>query len=473
MGRNRLVEKAGFGLAAGLLCVSCSKVPGVDPGSVLSGIQTASPSPAASPGGPSSSPTPLPTATPVALGEIQMLPNYRQSVVVSNFPQALSRIRSSSYSICGALGGKLVCKGEFNIFGQSDPLNPSGQWISDVEGFPATATLHMDNNQNVAAASGNTLYYHGNPCSGFPLLGMVSNTSQTPTGASFVFPDVIRRAEMNPRGTIAVLLNNGSLYFFGTNVFKYQIPRSATTDCVKTPVKIVASDVGNSKIIDVALNVEGGMLLTQAGKIYSWGSNRYGQVGNNLTGNSNYDSSAASSQLVQIPFPGGTPLSLVSSQGYNPGVIDSAGKLFMIGFDYSGQSCNGSASEYHQFNASPTFTPPAGTFIQSVAVGGSHTLVLTKNSSTNANALFACGSNVSGMFGDGSLSGSSSLKSVPLPVAGAQILDLSVGERNSYVLVGPAVSAVVFSAGNNHKAQIKYPATPDPFPNWTQVEGGR
>jgi hypothetical protein len=445
---------------------SCKDLPTLGSVDKSSEITTPSPGPGGSPSpGPSVSPSP----SPVKLGDILMYPTYRTDRVVSNFSAPFSWIQSSSYSVCGQIQDQVVCKGEFEIFGYNSSQSPTGEWISVLEGVPTPANLLMDSHQRVAAVSGNTLYYRGNVCAGFPLLGVYSPGKAFPTGARFVFPDTIKRAGLNHRGTFVVLLKNGSAYYFGDNRVNYQVPNNTASTCVSTPVKLTEKDVGGSPITDVALNSEGGMILNQKGELYSYGSNRYGQVGNNrISSSGSVDPAVAVSKPIQIPFPAGNPVLLIPSQGYTPGIIDARGRLFMMGFDYSGQSCNGTAGAYLSFNAAPAFSPPDGSFLQAVVSGGSHTMLLTKNSA-GANSLYACGSNVSGMFGNGTLSGSNAPKSVPMPAGQTQVIAISVAERNTYLLTGSERSSVLFSAGNNDKAQISSPTT-DSIPNWVQVQ---
>ena len=124
--------------------------------------------------------------------------------------------------------------------------------------------------------------------------------------------------------------------------------------------------------------------LFDAGNLWLWGYNNYGQLGNNTTVNK--------SSPVQT-IAGGTNWKSVACGYYHTAAIKTDGTLWSCGYNGYGQLGNNSVVN----KSSPVQTIASGTNWKSVVCGHSHTAAIKTDGT-----LWVCGYNNVGQLGDNS-----------------------------------------------------------------------
>lgn len=135
-------------------------------------------------------------------------------------------------------------------------------------------------------------------------------------------------------------------------------------------------------------------VLTSEGRLFSWGSNFYGQVGDGTTQNRHQPFELS----TVFAFDNKETIGTFTTSGLTSALLTTTGRLFIWGYNRYGQLGNGSSSE---FVLTPTeVTPFVGVTeeetITTVFLKGESVLILTSN-----NRIFTWGNNQFGQLGDG------------------------------------------------------------------------
>jgi alpha-tubulin suppressor-like RCC1 family protein len=147
----------------------------------------------------------------------------------------------------------------------------------------------------------------------------------------------------------------------------------STDETQGTPMPAVAALPAGTRVTAIAAGTHDSLALTADGRVFAWGSNSFGQLG---------DGSLTSS-LVPVPvdLPAGTRVIAIAAGDYHNLALTSDGRLVAWGYNAWGQLGDGSTAD------SPVPVPvelPAGTRVTAIAAGGNHSLVLTAQSSAIA-----------------------------------------------------------------------------------------
>ena len=223
--------------------------------------------------------------------------------------------------------------------------------------------------------------------------------------------------------------SDGTLAAWGTNSSGHLGNNSTASSSV--PVAVVQSGVLSGKtVIAVAGGALHSLALCSDGTVASWGSNTYGQLGNNLAPQSIVPAGVTQSGALS----GKTAVAVAAGQFHNLALC-SDGTVAAWGLNDSGQLGDNGVS------GSQTSVPVAvvqngvlaGKTVVAVAAGQSHNLALCSDGT-----LAAWGLNGNGQLGDNLASGSQS--SVPVAVArtgvlaGKTITAISAGQFHSLAL---------------------------------------
>lgn len=206
-----------------------------------------------------------------------------------------------------------------------------------------------------------------------------------------------------------------------------------------------------AEIIPKFVHLEGGdgfsVGLTADGKLYSWGSNAYGQLGNGTKVNRNLPSLVTSDGALA-----GKNITQVSSGGFHTLAVDEAGKVYSWGIGHSGQlgnGKNGSGSE----ELEPVSISDSGLLadkeITKVSAGYHYSAALASDGT-----VFAWGRNNSGQLGDNTTTD----RNVPIAVgggggvlAGKNVVDIFAGEQFTLALTD---DGTLYSWGSNWGGQL-------------------
>jgi alpha-tubulin suppressor-like RCC1 family protein len=265
--------------------------------------------------------------------------------------------------------------------------------------------------------------------------------------------------------------STGLLYSWGAN--QYGQLGDASTQPSNVPVRVKFAK--GTKIVAAGTSYNYAMALTSGGQVYTWGYNGSGQLG---TG---FYTASEIPQLVKLPH--GTKVVKIANGGYDGLALTAGGKLWAWGDDAFGQLGNGNFKTSLQ----PVRVKiPAGVTIVSIGAGSEHGIALTSTGAaltwgrgtwgqlgngakanhdlpvqvrlpardkviavsagggfsvalTSTGKVLAWGHNTYGQLGDGSMADSTLPKQVRLP-AGLIAVGLSAGPttRHSFAIVKPA-----------------------------------
>ncbi len=175
------------------------------------------------------------------------------------------------------------------------------------------------------------------------------------------------------------ITDDGKLWSMGSNNYG-QIGMSGTGN-YRSPMQVTALDAESS--INVATSSNHSLYFNSNGKLWAMGSNNYGQLGDGTTDNRNTP--------VQITAHGSSNVVAIATGNDHSLYVTSDGKLWAMGYNNLGQLGDGSSTN----RKTPVQIAVEGDVI-AVAAGASHSLFLTSDGK-----LWAMGYNYYGQFGDG------------------------------------------------------------------------
>ena len=169
--------------------------------------------------------------------------------------------------------------------------------------------------------------------------------------------------------------------------------------------------------------------LREDGKVFTWGDNTYGQLGNGTV--------ITSDEPVEVTFPEGTIITQIAAGENHNVALDSNGNVWTWGRNNNYQIGNTRENQYTPYKVSNL---PK---VIKIAAGNNNTMVITEN-----NELYAWGLNAYGDLGLGTYTN----KVLPKKVKGVHdIIDIS-GGKSHYIVLNRA--GEVFVTGSNLYGQL-------------------
>jgi alpha-tubulin suppressor-like RCC1 family protein len=228
------------------------------------------------------------------------------------------------------------------------------------------------------------------------------------------------------------LRSDGTVYAWGSNTFG-QLGNNTTTDS-KTPVAIIGG------VTAIAAGVDHTVALTTAGVVWTWGNNSKGQLGNGSTVNSSIPLVAGSSILTPaVAISAGNQFTVALLNNY------LSTWLWAWGSNNTGQLGNGTNVD----SAYPVQVSGLAN-MTAVASGDNHSISVKYDGT-----VWAWGNNANGQMGDGT----TSPRPVPVQVntlTGVQ--GITAGNQNSFA---STTAGTVFAWGDNLFAQLGNGVGPD------------
>lgn len=185
------------------------------------------------------------------------------------------------------------------------------------------------------------------------------------------------------------------------------------------------------------------IVLTADGKVFGWGSNNQGQLGNTLT-----TASTTPVSLKDDAALAGKTIAVIASGTNHNLALTTNGEIFSWGNNTSGKLGDGSTTHRTQPVAVVTSGTLAGKTITAIAAGDQHSLALTSEGK-----VFAWGSNSFDQLGTEALQDSAVPAAVDTRGAlrGKTITAIAAGYRHSLVL---SSDGEVFSWGSNGNGKL-------------------
>jgi alpha-tubulin suppressor-like RCC1 family protein len=247
----------------------------------------------------------------------------------------------------------------------------------------------------------------------------------------------------------SAITETGKLYTWGYNYYG-QLGDGTTTQR-NTPTLIDA--FGGEKIVAVSLGQHHSSAITETGKLYTWGFNNYGQIGDGTTTNI--------STPTLIDSFGGEKIVSVSLGTYHTSAITETGKLYTWGYNYYGQLGDGTTT---QRNTPTLIDAFGGEKIVAVSLWGNHSSAITETGK-----LYTWGYNTQGQLGDGT----TTQRNTPTLIdafGGEKIVAVSLGQHHSSAITE---TGKLYTWGFNNYGQIGDGTTTNrPTPTLIDAFGG-
>jgi alpha-tubulin suppressor-like RCC1 family protein len=297
---------------------------------------------------------------------------------------------------------------------------------------PATASAHAP----AAAAKGPGESVIGWGQNQFGVLGD-GTTTNTSTPVFARLPSRFRYTTVRSVETSVALTTTGRVYAWGDNDFG-QVGDGTTT---MRPRPVVASKLHGVKVTALRESGHWTLALTSTGKVLAWGENLGGELGDGTTKNRRIP--------VRVKIPAGVHVTAISA-GYNSGLaLTRSGRVLAWGGNAAGQVGDGTAKDRH----APVYVRlPSHTKITSIAAGYG-----TGYAVTSAGRLLAWGYNGMGGLGDGTTASRHTPVRVKLPV-GVKVTAATAGLAHALALT---TGGRVLACGYNFYGQLGDGSTTD------------
>lgn len=234
------------------------------------------------------------------------------------------------------------------------------------------------------------------------------------------------------------LADDGNAYAWGLNS-NGQLGDGTTQEQL-TPVQVTQGDIPSGVSIEqVSAGGNHTLALGSDGKVYAWGSNDYGQLGNG-----DMENSTTARRVVSESIPEGVVLTEVHAGWDFSLALASNGQLFAWGRNDFGQLGNGTNSS----QLTPQPVTAAGVRFCRMAAGRFHSLAIASNGKA-----WAWGANSLGQLG----TGTTDPRALPAPILPGEmptqttVLEVAAGWAHS-VLIGD--DNRVYSVGANSSGQL-------------------
>jgi alpha-tubulin suppressor-like RCC1 family protein len=205
-------------------------------------------------------------------------------------------------------------------------------------------------------------------------------------------PELSGVAEVSPGYDQGLaLMQDGTVRAWGYNGFGEL--GDGTTNESLTPVQVP----GLSNVVAVSAGYPTSLALLSNGTVAAWGSNEYGELGQgSVTGPETCGSGSCSTK--PIPIPGLSNVIAIAAGYYYDLALLADGRVMFWGYDYYGESGNGTGTQSGcECISQPTAVPGVANAVQ-IAPGGYHALALLADGTVSA-----WGYNYEGQLGTGSI----------------------------------------------------------------------
>jgi uncharacterized repeat protein (TIGR02543 family) len=190
----------------------------------------------------------------------------------------------------------------------------------------------------------------------------------------------------------AALTSKGRVFMWGWNLFG-QIGDNTTTN-ILLPLDITKNFnfSNNENIINIDLGDTYSALITSNGRVFTWGNNSYGQLGDSTT----IDKKSPVDITSNFNLFENETLIQIYTGAVHSAALTSNGRIFTWGYNYEGQIGDGTlTSKLEPVDITAFFDLKSGEEIKKIDLGSMHSALFTSNG-----RLFTWGRNTNGQLGD-------------------------------------------------------------------------
>ena len=302
------------------------------------------------------------------------------------------RIYAWGRNTSGELGiGTTLARSNVPIAVKTAGTPMDGKVVKQVEGGG-----HYEGSHSIALASDGTVYTWG--LNQYGQLGNNTTTnSRSPiavqaAGTPLAGKTIVQVAAGADHSL--ALDSDGALYAWGSNAYGQLGNGTTTNSSVPVAVKIAGTPLAGKTIIQIVAGANHNMVLTSDGAVYTWGWNYHGQLGNNTKTNSN---TIVAVQTIGTPLAGKKIVKIAAGQGHSLALTDD-GRVYTWGRNDTGQLGNNATTDAMlPVAVTVTGTPMNNKTIIEIASGARHSLAID-----SSGKVYAWGHNGSGQLGNNS-----------------------------------------------------------------------
>jgi alpha-tubulin suppressor-like RCC1 family protein len=297
-----------------------------------------------------------------------------------------------------------------------------------LPGGASPVAVSAGGNHSLAIGSDNNLYAWGQ--NGYGQLGN-GTTTQANSPIAISLPSGVHATAVAAGFIDSVVLgSNGKVYAWGDN----SVGELGDGNTTNSSSPVLVSLPSTLTFTSIAAGQYHNLALASNGALYAWGYNNDGQVGN---GTKNTPTSP-----VQISLPSGATPAKIAAGGYHSLAVSTAGNVYGWGYNAYGQVGDGSTTD----RKSPiAMVMPGGVKASAVAAGLYHSMFLGTNGK-----VYAVGYNGNGELGIDDNINSTSVVASGMP-AGTTATAIAAGLYNSYALVS---NGTLYAWGENGFGQL-------------------
>jgi alpha-tubulin suppressor-like RCC1 family protein len=240
--------------------------------------------------------------------------------------------------------------------------------------------------------------------------------------------------------------SNGRIFTWGDNGYGKIGDGATTSRLIPTEITSNFNLATNDKIIALSLGWDHSSAVSSTGRIFTWGRNGSGQLGDGTT----TDRLMPTEITSRFALSANDKIISLSLSGYNSSALSSSGRIFGWGDNNYGQIGDGTTNNrLVPTEITSRFSLTAGDKIISLSLGGDHSSAVS-----SAGRIFTWGRNSEGQLGDGAILN----RSVPTEItsrfslaAGDKIVATSLGSNHSSAI---SSSGRLFTWGFNGTGQL-------------------
>jgi alpha-tubulin suppressor-like RCC1 family protein len=272
-----------------------------------------------------------------------------------------------------------------------------------------------------------------------------------------------------PSAVLAEVTTPGHLYGFGDNEAG-QLGSTANigTMAANPTPELATLPEGSGHATEVAEGSFWTLVVTSSGRLYSFGSNFFGQLGT-TTGSGTFTPDPTP-ELVTLPGATGTVVEAAGGEGFSL-ALTSTGQLYGFGGDGSGEIAQTPPSNVLEPNPTPTLIPVPGVTFAKVTTGAEHVLAVS-----STGVLYTFGEDRYGQLGYETAKNVETNQNIPnptptpvtLPGASGTVTQVAAGLVFSLALTS---TGQLYSFGENAYGQLgnttqvgTFKANPTPAP---------
>lgn len=233
----------------------------------------------------------------------------------------------------------------------------------------------------------------------FRQLGTADSFAKSvPTEITSIFPETETIIQLEyGRGHVAALTDSGRLFTWGNYNYYGQLGNGTLLEKL-TPFEITSSFPVEDKITSISLGAFHSGALTSSGKVFTWGYNSDGQLGQGIT--ADRQSWVTTPTEITSLYNVEDPITQIELGGLNSFAISTSGRVFAWGNNAESALGDGTTSDK---NAPTEITAkfPSGTKIVHVGASDDNGDFPFAAAKSDDGRLFTWGSNVFGQNGNG------------------------------------------------------------------------